>query len=591
MRSRPELHVYLQPGVVGPGETLVVESVLTSKSETPIDFIEMRLTGTLLNSVGAGESHQEYRQVFYDRVWKSKEGKLTPGEHRFRVEYVMRGDAPPSYKGIAASIVYELDVHVSIPWWPDRRKRYVVPVKMPPITPGPDPRSGVFATSRRGPRGTEPFMEVALDATDVALGDVVSGRISLSNLGGRTVRGVDLSFVEMEAIKQPIEQTNERGRFRLRVHEGQPAEGEAIPFRVRIPERAAASFSAGAIEVRTHLEVRADLAWGNDVVVRAPLAIAPAKRTDRHEGRVEPVGRERMLAVWQAAATKAGFVVAAGAETGGDGMHGMRGAVRVRITSGHRDGDYWLVAELRFPSIGLDLDVTERSWRDVLALDAVKTGDEAVDKRFTIHAREQAQAKPFVDAFIPKLVAFEDVKAGDDAVNVASRGSVHSTERVDAFLSLVLITADALDAARSLVGPPAVLAANVPAWRALAEQLGGVLELGRMHIVGRLGTAAVEVFATWSPGGIVRGFSVVVPIDPVLAAAPASPDDPALSPSARAAWKTLLERTPLVEVRHDVVSALVEKKVDDPAEHMPLIEAAVALRRALAGIVAAGPFR
>jgi hypothetical protein len=587
MRSRPDVKVYLKPGVVGPGERIVAETVLTSKSETPIDFVEMRLRGVLRSAAGQGNYRQLYEAQLFDSQWRSKPETLTEGEHRFKVGFDIKPDAAPSYQGADASIVYELGVHVSIPWWPDRRKTFVVPVKMPPITPGPHPLSAVYATSTEGPRGDAPFMEVALDATDIALGDVVTGRISVANLRGTAVRGIDLAFVEMETVTLPFAAARERGRFALRVFDGSPKEGEPIPFRVRVPERAMPSFIAGPIRVATHLEVRAVLAWVSDIVVRAPLAIAPAKRADRDVGRVAPVGRERMLAVWQAEAGRHGFVV----DAEGDGMHGMLGPVRVRITSEHRDGDYWLVAELTGPSVGLDLDVTEKSWRDALAIGVVKTGIERIDKRFTVHAREHAQAKPFVDVFLPPLVAFEEAKAGDAITQLASRGSVHSTERVDSFVREVLAVADALEAARALVGPPALLAVDVPAWRAFAESISGRLELGRMWIHdGRIGMDAVSLGCTWDREGLLLGTTVRVALDPALDSTP-SIDDPAISPAARDAWKLTVSRTKKVTVLPDLILCELEGKLTDPSSAMPIIESAVALRRALSGTMAAGPFR
>lgn len=588
MRSRPDVKVYLKPAVVGPGQRLVAETVLQSKSETPIDFVEMRLRGILRSAAGQGNYRQLYETQLCRAQWQSKPETLTEGEHRFQVSFDIPNDAPPSYQGADAAIIYELDVHVSIPWWPDRRKTFVVPVKMPPITPGPHPLSAVYATSTEGPRGDAPFMEVALDATDLALGDVLTGRISVANLGGSAVRGIDLAFVETETVSLPFAATRERGRFALRVFDGHPKDGDPIPFRVRVPERAMPSFVAGPIRVTTHLEVRAVLAWVSDIVVRAPLAIAPSPRTDRDVGRVAPVGRERMLAVWQAEASRHGFVV----DAEGDGMHGMRGPIRVRITSEHRDGDYWLVAELTGPSVGLDLDVTEKSWRDALSIGVVKTGIESVDKRFTVHAREHAQAKPFVDIFVPPLIAFEEAKAGDGVTHLASRGSVHSTERVDSFVREVLEVVDALEGARALVGPPALLAADVPAWRSFAESLSGRLELGRMWIHdGRVGMDTVSLGCTWDREGLLLGTTVRVALDPALESAPPSMDDPSISPAARDAWKLTASRTKKVTVLPDLILCELEGKLSDPASAMPVIESAVALRRALSGTQAAGPFR
>jgi len=46
VRSRPNLKTYLRPAFMTPGNTLHVEVVLTSGSETPVDFVDLRLEGS-----------------------------------------------------------------------------------------------------------------------------------------------------------------------------------------------------------------------------------------------------------------------------------------------------------------------------------------------------------------------------------------------------------------------------------------------------------------------------------------------------------------------------------------------------------------
>ncbi len=589
MRRRPDVKVYLTPGAVLPGQALVVEAVLASKSETPIDFVEMRLRGMLRSAVGAGNARAYHEAPIYDRVWRSPGQTLGEGEHRFRVEYKFDASVPPSYSGADASIGYELLVHVSIPWWPDRRSSFVVPVGMPPIMPGHDPRGVITSSSLEGPKRGEPFMEVALDATDLALGEVLTGSVSMQNLSGKSVRGIDLAFVEVESVTLPSAAVREKDRFGLRIFDGAPPEGQAIPFRVRVPERATASFVAGPIRLATHVELRADVAWGSDVVVRVPVTMSPVQRPEgRAMGRVAPVGRERILLAWQRIARSIDFV----ADPDGEGIDGMRGGVRVHVTNEQRGGDFWFVAELTMPSLGLDLDVGERRWSDALAVDVVATGLGPVDQKLAVHAREHAQAKAFVDAWVPSLVPFEEVKGTDARVVLASRGSVHATSQIGGFVRHVLRAADALEAARALVGPPALLAPHVAAWRGLAEALHGRLELGRMWIHdGRAGTDAVELGCTWERRGLLLGTTVRVAIDPPLGAVPPSPDDPSVSPAARDAWRALAARARAVHVRAEGIVVELEARPAEPESAMPVVDLAVSLRRALAGAVAAGPFR
>ena len=116
MRSRPKVTTYLRPAIVTPGTPLDVEVVLTSESETPIDFVELALVGH--ESVQFGRYGASRR--FLGLHARHGERTLGVGEHRLAAHFDLPASLPPSYRGTAANIAYALDVHVSIPWWPDR---------------------------------------------------------------------------------------------------------------------------------------------------------------------------------------------------------------------------------------------------------------------------------------------------------------------------------------------------------------------------------------------------------------------------------------------------------------------------------------
>jgi hypothetical protein len=108
---------------------------------------------------------------------------------------------------------------------------------------------------------------------------------------------------------------------------------------------------------------------------------------------------------------------------------------------------------------------------------------------------------------------------------------------------------------------------------------------------GVVGTDSVSVGTEWTRNGVLVGTRVRVAIDPPLESQPASVDDPSLSPAARAQWRELMTRAHAIHVEAASLVVELEGKVDDPASVMPVVDLAVALRRALAGIRGAGPFR
>lgn len=590
MRSRPKVKLLLSPSVVTPGTRLLAETVLTARSETPIDFVSLILRCNVFTAAGSGKSRSEHTSTLYHREWRSEPSKLTPGEHRHRVAFDLPDTLPPTYSGTDALIDYAVRVHVSIPWWPDRIETFTVPVASAESPAAPPPRPQSFATSPEGPRGKDSFMEVALETTQLAAGDVLTGSVSVQNLRGKRIRGIEVAIVEVESVSLPTFEVREARRYSIRVRDGAPREGEAIPFGVRLPDGATPTFRAGAFQVSSHLEVRAIVAWGEDIIVRPPLHVSPRASAPRSKrGWVAPVGRERRAIVWQRASQRALLVSDPEAER----MYGTRGGISIEIRTEQRHADFWLVAKLAWPSLGLDLDIGERRWTDVLSLDVVKSGNAKADARFAAHAREHLQARSVVTPeLMIALLRFEDVKLDDSSATLASRGTSHATEPVEAFVAAVLHASDAIAAAGERVPPPVMLAPHVVAWRAFAERLRGRLELGRMHVHdGVIGTDRVTVGTEWTRSGALVGTRIRVVVDPPLDAPPASRDDVEVSPAARDAWRDLAARAHVVRVERDAVLVELEGKLADPLEVMPIVELAVSLRRALAGLEGAGPFR
>jgi hypothetical protein len=587
VRSRPKVKVLLSPPVVLPAGRLVTEVILDARSETPMDFVSVFLDGRFTLAVGSGNARSVSTSKFFAKEWRSKAEKLSKGEHRYRVAFDLPPDAPPSYEGTNAWIRYILTVHVSIPWWPDRTETFAVPVGFtPPERVEPQPVS--FATSTDGPRGTTPYVEVALATAQLAVGDVLTGSVSVANLRGRRVRGIDVAFVEVETTRVPAWETREARRFALRIHDGPPPDGESLPFRVRVPERATPTFRSGPFQLTTHVEIRADVALGQDVVIRSPVHIVPRVGPARETGWVAPIGRERRALVWRAACERVGLANDPEEER----MFGARGPVAVEIRTEQRDQDFWLVAKLGWPALGLELALRERRWTDVLGLDAMPTGDAKSDRRFAVHAREHAQAGAFLTADLLRLlVPFEEVTLDDTGAVLAMRGAAHTTERVLGFVTAALAASDAIAGGHGRVPVPALFAADEPAWRALTERLRGRFEPGRMWIHdGQLGTDGVSVGSVWASASVVAT-SVRVAVDPPLPRVPAAPEDPEVSPAARATWKELTGLVKTVHVDAAEIVCELPGRLPDPQTALPVVELAIALRRALGGVVAAGPFR
>jgi hypothetical protein len=588
MRSRPKVKILLSPPVATPGDELRAEIVLTSKSETPIDYVCLELIGKLRVSLGSGKSRRTHDEYFYKQDWFSQKTTLVPGERRYPVVFRVPPDAYPVYASSIASITHTLCLRVSIPWWPDRVENFVVNVVRPPVdAPSPAPR--IFATSEEGPRGTEPFMELALDDTWLTPGSTLGGSISVQNLHGRRIKSLSLALLEWESIALPYAAGVESRRWGIRVLDGAPEEGQAVPFTLRVPREAFAELRTRAFEMMTFIEARASVAWGADVTLRVPVVVAPAGSTVRKKGRwIAPVGRERQALIWQKTAERLGLEH--DAEEGC--LRAARDGVAIEIASHQRGDGPWGVADLRFESLDLDLAIAERKWTDALAANVVKTGNPKIDDRLAAHAREHAQAAAVVAEIAPALYPFDEARLDDDNATVLRRGSLHTAEKLEPFVKVVLFAASAIARGRTRIKAPILFADDVAAWRMAAEHLAGRLDLGSMTIRGgRLGTDAVTIRSVWSEKGILDGTEILVAIDPPLAKVPDSFLDPSLSPAAREAWNELAKRVAAATIREDAIALRIDGKTPDPMALLPTLELAVKLRRALTGAVATGPFR
>ena len=416
MRSRPTVKTLLRPAVASPGAPLLVEVVLTSTSETPVDFVEMRLEGREAVRFGRYGSEEKFLSL----AVRHGDRTLAPGEHRLAARFDLPPGASPSYWGAAAFIDYTLAVHVSIPWWPDRRQSFSIPVAAPAVPFTPTPQT--VLSTREGPQGTTPFIEASFDSTTLEVGGKLTGAISVVNTGHSTIRGVDLLLVATESPRRGFGSV-ESQRLRWRIHDGPPEEGKTMPFRIA-PGHAlgGAGVTGRLFELRWVVEVVVDVAWGPNAVLRAPLTVVALSASARATavGRwVAPVGRERRALIWAAVADKYGMVNDAEDER----MTASIGAIAVVVQLEQRGTNgLYSTATMRWPSLGIDLHVELRSLADLFVRE-VDVGQSDAARRLVVRAREAAQARAVLsDEALAALSTFAEVRVDDEGATVASRG-------------------------------------------------------------------------------------------------------------------------------------------------------------------------
>lgn len=163
-----------------------------------------------------------------------------------------------------------------------------------------------------------------------------------------------------------------------------------------------------------------------------------------------------------------------------------------------RRGAY-LVGALSYPTLGLGLRVQPISLAVRLRGASVRIGDERFDELQHVSGREAAQTGAVLRMLLTALDPFLPLTMDDTSLQIELRDEEGA--RLRRFGQPLSRLAYELAVARRATPPPAQLAADVDAWRALAQRLGASLCLGAMRIDGSFEGEPARVATCWSTKG------------------------------------------------------------------------------------------
>jgi hypothetical protein len=595
MRSRPDLKLYLLPGTIEPGTRFRADAELVSRSTTPIDGVEFHLVGKerrhVKTSMVGNSAVPIYNELTHvELLARTPATTLVEGSHRVSAQFDLPPRCPPSYRSSVTTIRYELTVRVDIPWWPDRSERYLVNVVAAPSSASGDPET--FCTDGAGPQGKALYLEASLESAVIDHGGVVRGAVSVANLAHHRVRRVEIDLVVNERANDRAVSPFDAQRYGLKLHEGAPIEGEAIPFNIAVPKEAPPSFLGSIIEVNWHLVIRAVVALGSDVTLRIPIRVVrrsdAAPREVVSSDRVPPIGRKRRALVWAESARRHALVNDADEERMTLDLDD--GAALAITLEPRKEGGLVYTAAVSWPRLGIDLAVTERRWVDAWSSANIVIGAPGFSDRFTVRGREPAQVRAFLDeASAAALLLFEEAAVGDEGATLIRAGAAQSVDDLDAFIERAVTAARALSRGAARIPPPAAMASFVPAWRAFAGALGGRLAIGAMEIVdAAFDQAPMQISTAWTDEGAPRATLLRLPITLRDGATLTASD---LDPAARALMESLSAQAPSLEIRADAVEATLPAPLADPASLEPILTGMARLARLLGGGAARGPYR
>lgn len=582
MRGRPDVEIKIPP-VVHPGEEVDIQMSVESRSDTPIDFIDLAFEGDEILSLVVDGDQSRVHSIVHLGTRLRDRGVLNEGKHRFRARFKVPSSAPASYLGVRVTIRYEVRLHIAIPWWPDLKETYEVLVEPHP-TPRPKPQS-MTATSASGP---EPFIELSLTDTAFAPNDEVSGAFAVGNLPQRENEGVEISLVGVELASDGG--VNARGaeqfRFIVPTVFQTPKDGGVVPFRFRVPKDVMPSFSSTSCQLLWVVHAALRLPWGWSAACRIPVKIG-RHNLPREGSTARPeIGAARWRRLWSEAGLGHGLALS-DTELA---LIGWRGDVQIRVALEESKGEEAaLTATLQYPSLELDLQVSPQ-FMVVMPNDL-----EAQFESYRIRCRELEQGKAFFSAELrAALAAFKTMRVNDTRTVVRSPGTGHGQPGIGDFLANAAALAEALALAIQRIPPPAAMREALPAWRTFAAATGGRLAAGGMFLAAASIDAALFDVATTFQGEEVSGTRIDMQIDPPLDFR-VSMDDAdsftAAPPGSRDFAVALQASVAGLKIHPNAISVELAAPTLDPADLRPRMIEMLMLAKRLRGERTPGPYR
>lgn len=493
VKSRPRIGLRV-PREVRPGEPFLAVVVLECRRPVELEHVDVLFVGNEKWWAGDESEAQDLVRIGA-RLCDAR--ALPVGRTELPVRIPLPVDAPPSFAG---TIEYELSVHAAIDWWPDARATFEVKVVPPPM-PSPPTEPRLFSSDPGGPRAKERHIEVSLASAWVRAGGMVSGAFALANVAHHRYSSVTIALraVQSRYGAGAYRPSREHVRYSIRVDVSQAREGEMIPFRFTVPVDVPPEYrqlprpraGLGLSALMWELEVVVQSHWSSDLTLRIPFGVLP--RSDRAGDaplRFAPVavGTDRVRALWEAVGRQHGLTYDE------QSLRGRMGETELVVRRDHmgRDGVF-LVGELTYPELFLELSVEPASAVSRLVGGDVRIGEAEWDRDHTVSARDAHQSAAFMRALLPALKGARLRRLHDRALAVELRDAGQSQAQLQAFVGGAVRLARRFEELRRDLPPRTGMEAAVIGWRELAQKLGAVLETARMRIAGTIGESAIEV--------------------------------------------------------------------------------------------------
>lgn len=268
-----------------PGEIIKGTVRLDLEKSVKARAVKLRIIGLEKTSVtvGSGDDRHTYRERYYilknDIILHSPsyddDLELDPGNYAFWFEFILPGDALPSYRGTNASVTYTLEARVDVPWWLDIvkkrsifvfRNREVLRLLTAPARFNSDNFiNGV---------GNKPCFGVELVKTGFIAGETIEGTIAVYNMAASKIRKIYIKLLGEElATACGHRETRIQSKQEIEIPVCDMMEGVAKVFFLQIPNNAPSSYEGRYSNFRWGVFVGLDIPFGFDVKALYPIEV------------------------------------------------------------------------------------------------------------------------------------------------------------------------------------------------------------------------------------------------------------------------------------------------------------------------------
>jgi hypothetical protein len=498
IKYRPDVRLLLpRPLLAGRAADFIVE--LDCSKPVPVDAVSLRLFGDVVwfTTNQYGQHHSKSRFLDHAVPLITEQTELGVGVHRLRAQLLLGEQLPGTWTGEQLAVEYAVEVHVDIPWWPDKRVMFVIRLAdaREAIV---DDQPAVYVSHAGGPPGKGPYLELSLGQRSVHAGATLRASAALGNVERNHYRNLQVEVVAQETYPANLGKSavHEHALARWTVGvEGHTGELQPIPFSVELPRGMVPAFELHGCQLRWFLDVSADVAWGVDPKLRVPIVVRSAAIPDAVEVAAPvAVGSERLRLIWSKVAHDRGL------EFDHDRLRGARGEVSIEIRRDSDEGHTRVLGRLAFPSLGVGLR-PHRERRGLLG--ALTTG---------LVTRDDEQTRLVTQQLGAQIAAseYELLTVDDQHLAIGFEQAGLELEPLSIFVAWLVELADRVSALPTAMPMPAVMREHGDAWTGAAKLLGGRLRMAEPRIELERDTLRVSLVCSYDDDGQLRATELIL---------------------------------------------------------------------------------